>query len=1291
MKTTTTLSVFLLAITVSLTGCAVLTVDVDVYKGPLANHKDVQVEQMAAMAIGAKPLLVELRDTLEASDHNDLKVKNAASFRKKGNRQCWYKPAYIGPGPGETKSRFENQNADRVNNILYLYEDRRDDQFSRLIDRAQQAVRDYNDAYAVFRPESLREDQFLWEKLEPEFKDCKEEWKPLADSYKKFCTSGERDARDVFERWNQIYPNLKDSQVNIPDKLQNNPLLKDKDKELEDSSNAAFRVLAETSLVDFQAEHLFKLRGEKKKGFVNHVKNVSREFLRARSALERLWHVEMEAIVWLSDQPVKTAHGHPPMIEIAKASLNIIQPYHVATLMELKPHITQDMPEEIEDLKRLLPELTASKLAESRQWNYEKAKGMLLDAFTREPVKTAKGLLASHKFCKLRLYPKALPENKRPKQRLQYISGWEFGLVRGPFELALEPEQLKQNTDQVFRGGAFAKGRLDDGLETLIEDYLMKANVCRPNDLDLVCARERLSDALVRFAQKVLFVANNNSLLKDPDEDDPGLVPGLAGATVRGLWGGGPEPPKTRHYVRVLQAVGNSVLVQVDALRQEDAHEAKLKGRLESEIRAVNYTLSQPPSRVIDRLLKSLRAKRAAWQKKLKKAEIQKAAADDLVSEAQKVVEATKKEIVPPVPEESDGTFEEAAGEVKKEVIAAHSLLVASDGFEPVLDHARKLVQKAKGTVSGKNNLKDWKLALSAKLDEEAKHADVPRVKRLLSNTAAYLQKLRCPDENITRRDKAYQRIEGLIQEHYPPLLIKLAQKADEANGELEEAKSKLKEAEDAVRKATKPITKLANAIAVIGQVKYEVLRKVDKIDGDVSPKLVHDLLKLTVQEKLKEAENGSESAPEVSKFQRAIAVLDRQSPPMEAIVVDESLLRDKDQATAKDVRDLWITLLEYEHDLALRNGKPERAVEIGQALKAAEEKRAGMVYIRPAMAYLRTSFPSTSLQDNPNLTWDNMLGGHMMRSTPFGPQLRDFFDPGAKCDALINSEIDKQFWQNINRVRVAGGGKTNYVVAKDDIGNWYVKHYSADPEDVIKGAKSLALFSLSAKADADFIARLGRDEDEKVKKRGPDLEDSSLGRVFSDHRADYNRRTKADYDLLYEILKDKEEKIEGPIKEIWEQNKDIKPDNNAGGIDVLALLAAELDRESRSHLEQIKKSTEKKEKETKKQTQKREQEQAERPARIIETLARLRRFDDALTSAIRDNLAARADIEITQRDMSEPKRQKERDRVIRARAAAIPAVTSVVRAELTKIIVRRKDAVEDYERAILFVGDAVR
>src|SRR5258708_19227890 len=46
-------------------GCAVLTVDVDVYTGPLINDEHIRAEQVAAMAIGARPLLVQLRADFE--------------------------------------------------------------------------------------------------------------------------------------------------------------------------------------------------------------------------------------------------------------------------------------------------------------------------------------------------------------------------------------------------------------------------------------------------------------------------------------------------------------------------------------------------------------------------------------------------------------------------------------------------------------------------------------------------------------------------------------------------------------------------------------------------------------------------------------------------------------------------------------------------------------------------------------------------------------------------------------------------------------------------------------------------------------------------------------------------------------------------------------------------------------------------------------------------------------------------------------------------------------------------
>jgi hypothetical protein len=59
--------------------------------------------------------------------------------------------------------------------------------------------------------------------------------------------------------------------------------------------------------------------------------------------------------------------------------------------------------------------------------------------------------------------------------------------------------------------------------------------------------------------------------------------------------------------------------------------------------------------------------------------------------------------------------------------------------------------------------------------------------------------------------------------------------------------------------------------------------------------------------------------------------------------------------------------------------------------------------------------------------------------------------------------------------VRVAGGGQTNYAVAKDDLGNWYVKGYSAKPDDVINSMKSFALFNVGAKIGANLVPQAPR------------------------------------------------------------------------------------------------------------------------------------------------------------------------------------------------------------------------
>ena len=138
----------------------------------------------------------------------------------------------------------------------------------------------------------------------------------------------------------------------------------------------------------------------------------------------------------------------------------------------------------------------------------------------------------------------------------------------------------------------------------------------------------------------------------------------------------------------------------------------------------------------------------------------------------------------------------------------------------------------------------------------------------------------------------------------------------------------------------------------------------------------------------------------------------------------------------AKEVMDQLLATLKYEHVLAVREGGKGSAfaAHIEQAMKVAYDHRAGMVHIRPALAFLRSSYPATALQEEAPLKRKNMLFENAWKAMPiFGDVISSAKDSNHK----IQAQIDKQFWHNVNTIRLNGGGDTNYVVMKDDIGNW--------------------------------------------------------------------------------------------------------------------------------------------------------------------------------------------------------------------------------------------------------------
>ncbi|MCW5624268.1 MAG: hypothetical protein KIT73_06095, partial [Burkholderiales bacterium] len=134
-------------------------------------------------------------------------------------------------------------------------------------------------------------------------------------------------------------------------------------------------------------------------------------------------------------------------------------------------------------------------------------------------------------------------------------------------------------------------------------------------------------------------------------------------------------------------------------------------------------------------------------------------------------------------------------------------------------------------------------------------------------------------------------------------------------------------------------------------------------------------------------------------------------------------------------------------------NGESKKADNLRLSIRLVDQQRQRFVYIRPAVSYLRNSSPATALQDESSVVWKNLLREHLGRSASQGGPDKDILK--------VQTAIDKQYWQSVNRIRVAAGpSNINYVLVRDDIGNWYVKSYSSSPDDVFRSALNLGLYA---------------------------------------------------------------------------------------------------------------------------------------------------------------------------------------------------------------------------------------
>ncbi|MCG7536580.1 hypothetical protein [Pseudoalteromonas sp. OOF1S-7] len=153
----------------------------------------------------------------------------------------------------------------------------------------------------------------------------------------------------------------------------------------------------------------------------------------------------------------------------------------------------------------------------------------------------------------------------------------------------------------------------------------------------------------------------------------------------------------------------------------------------------------------------------------------------------------------------------------------------------------------------------------------------------------------------------------------------------------------------------------------------------------------------------------------------------------------------NSDELNTEQVWDSLMYHLAVERVLADKRGDKEKVKKLNKALETARYFRSENSFLRATSDAIRMTMRPTTLLNNSELIQKKrFLNRSLVQST----------------NAILQ-KLDNQNWHNINRVAVKGGGDVNYVVAKDDIGNWYIKQYSEQKKEMIESIKSIALFNI--------------------------------------------------------------------------------------------------------------------------------------------------------------------------------------------------------------------------------------
>lgn len=1343
-----------LALGAGLVGCAVLTVDVDVYKGALVNEEHVQLHQLVALATAAKPLLIQLRDNLEwpytngmpiakeeKEDPKDKTEEKTTDVNDKVNESAacgkvkdWYQPQYVelpkghisevksqsvfrktwdgiaeffsGP-PASCQLHFDSPYARSVNIILSLYEDLSSpdlDLYARKLKNANERLRKAQATFAL-----KEDDQARFKHIRPGLSklEDKDALKPLLDAYMAILIPSEKQTKKpirdvetfitVFRKLalkdvNPENPNEENSKLQrgggIEDELIHNwkPLIEASGDKLTERQNNTKRLAVRVAWK-------FLGEGQQNKLLSNLTKGLCVEGNTGKQACQELqeWTKELADAYWDSRQAVRELWEESLglLIRIERLQRKNPDSYHGLKRKVIRLAVEVSSRSQIGlALNRLGNDGTCSSMKDvlSKEWTgicdgnpkgttwtlkrIADNRESLTQALSSASTETALFLLHLDSLEK-----HALTEDSEIKDLVQKANRINptrvvrLGLNRNFFDVIelndelSDPQEVYRVVEEVSQNLAngFGRGRLAEGLHTLTEKYLELHNG-KPNGADSD-QQDRLLESLVEFAQKILFLANHEGLASPPGSD--GLIVGGGKNILRGLLGdqiieiydrsqvfGSPHVPSatTRRYVRVLQAIGNSILFSANELRERERYREEGQKRVAAEVAAARSVYSPDPAKVITDLLAELEHDKQAAQTALDAAQ----AKEPSVAEQLQTL-----------------TDRRATGAQNLDAIKA-KIGIYETKFAPVEKTYQVLLQHVSSETKSqwKTAWKETESELKAFLenDSESLEKKLSTARDLITSPASEkrsefndaISYVKSPDalSDFTkyRTDKSYDSkkrsklldefIENIqeLEKKRRAQVADYKKERDTQVGDLRrvnEAIAALTEEATQLSKLPHKIAQLETARTEIASVQGGVLKDTDGIKEAkgripfVSPETIYSLIRFHLEKK------------PTDSSQTAQTVLLSRIPPPGMPSPDPN-----DYKNPLEVMDTVIALLRHRQmEIVARFGKDsDEDKKATEALENAYRHRAGMIYIRPSSAYLRTSFPSTSLQDDPNLAWDNMLLKQGLRNLPFSSELRDILNPSVKQDQVLTSELDKQYWQNINRVRVSGAGFTNQALVKDDVGNWYVKQYFGDTERIWESAKNLALFSMSAKVPIDLAKQLSKatkpEEYAENSKETPTLQ-----KVLEKHQGAYKTHTDEVLAKLERLhTKNDKSELQETMIAAWEAHDGIKKATS-----FKASLIGELKTEIRRWDEAAK---------ALKDNANQDPGQV-----IVKDVRALSRLDTMLSASIAKMPPSDATDEVKQTAMKE--------------------VHKVVGGQVTDILTDQTRALDQYEQAIVFIGDA--